>query len=193
VRRIGKYAVACLLLASQLALAAGRFDVVESTIDDLHSAIRDGRTTCRAVVQAYLDRARAYNGACTALVTKDGAPVPAVKGLIRAGAPVRFPTQTRAASTYLPHLDEYAGVPLDYGRMEPTISDLSVKQQYGMVTGIADAGQINALETINLRGERSVSCKAACDAHPSKGKLPASCPAACEAFRQMPDALERAA
>jgi Asp-tRNA(Asn)/Glu-tRNA(Gln) amidotransferase A subunit family amidase len=68
-----------------------------------------------------------------------------------------------------------------------------VTQQYGMVTGIADAGQLNALETLNIRGERSVSCKAKCDTHPSKGSLPASCPAACEAFRKLPDALERAA
>src|SRR5262245_52517088 len=142
--------VACFVLASPFAFGAERFDVVESTIDDLHAAIKEGRTTCRAVVQAYLDRARAYNGSCTALVTKDGAPVSAVKGAIRAGAPVRFPTQTRAASTYLPHLDEYAGIPLDYGRMEATVSDPSVKQQYGMVAGIPEAGQVNALETINL-------------------------------------------
>ena len=184
-----------LMLASQLVTAAEprTFQVAESTIDELHAAIKDGRTTCRDVVQAYVDRARAYNGACTALVTSDGAPVPAVKGLIRAGAPLKFPTQTRAASSFLPNLDRYAGLPLDFGRMETTVSDPGVKQQFGMVVGLPGARQVNALETINLRGERSVSCKAACDAHPSTGKLPASCPAACEAFRQQPDALERAA
>ena len=192
--RIGA-SVAGLTLCSQLAAAAGPggFQVVESTIDELHAAIKDGRTTCRDVVQAYVDRARAYNGACTALVTKDGAPIPAMKGLIRAGAAVKFPTQTRAASSFLPGLDRYAGPPLDFGRMEATVSDPGVQQQFGMVVGIADARQVNALETINLRGERSVSCKASCDAPPSAGKLPASCPAACEAFRQQPDALERAA
>lgn len=187
--------VACLLIASQLVTAAepGTYQLEESTIDELHAAIREGRTTCRDVVQAYVDRARAYNGACTALVTKDGAPIPAVKGQIRAGAPLTFPTQTRPASSFLPKLDQYLGPPLDFGRMETTASDPGVRQQFGMVTGIPNAGQVNALETINLRGERSVSCKAACDAHPSSGKLPASCPAACEAFRRQPDALERAA
>ncbi len=62
-----------------------------------------------------------------------------------------------------------------------------------MRVGIPNAGQLNALETLNIRGERSVSCKATCDAAPSTGPLPNSCPAACEAFRRQPDALERAA
>ena len=82
---------------------------------------------------------------------------------------------------------------IEFGRMEPTISDPSVQQQFGMRVGIPNAGQLNALETLNIRGERSVSCKATCDAHPSTGRLPASCPLACDAFRQQPDALERAA
>ena len=63
----------------------------------------------------------------------------------------------------------------------------------GMRVGIPNAGQLNALETLNIRGERSVTCKGAFDAHPSTGPLPAGAPAACEAFRQQPDALERAA
>jgi amidase len=185
-------AVAGLMLTSQLTAQPGSFQVEESTIDELHAAIKDGRTTCRDVVQAYVDRARSYNGTCTALVTADGASIPAMKGQIRAGAPLKFPTKTRPASSFLPNLDRYLGLPLDFGRMENTISDPGVKQQFGMVVGIPNARQVNALETINLRGERSVSCKAACDAPPSTGKLPASCPAACETFRQFPDALERA-
>ena len=63
----------------------------------------------------------------------------------------------------------------------------------GMRVGIPNAGQLNALETLNIRGERSVTCKGAFDAHPSTGPLPAGAPAACEAFRKQPDALERAA
>ncbi len=51
--------------------------------------------------------------------------------------------------------------------MEPTQSDPSVQQQYGMVVGMPNAGQVNALSTLNLRGERSVTCQAECDAHPS--------------------------
>jgi amidase len=181
-------------VACQAAEAApGAFEVEESTLDELHAAIKDGRTTCREVVQAYVDRARAYNGACTALVTADGAPVAPAKGAVRAGAPLLFPTQTRPASSFLPAFDQYAGLPLDFGHMDTTASDPSVKQQYGMVVGVPSAHQVNALETINLRGERSVACKAGCDAHPKTGKLPKSCPAVCEAFRQQPDALERAA
>lgn len=173
--------------------AADRFQIEEATIDGIQSAIRSGQTTCQQVVQTYIDRARAYNGTCTMLVTPDGAPVKVGAGAVRAGAPISFPTETRAASTFLPNLADYKGTPLDFGRMEATASDPSVQQQYGMVVGKRRAGQINALESLNIRGERSVSCKATCDTHPSKGANPAQCPAACDAFRRQPDALERAA
>ena len=173
--------------------ASEDFHVEEATIASLHSAIKQGKTTCQQVVQAYLDRARAYNGMCTRLVTKDGAPIPAATGTVRAGAPLKFPTETVAISAILPRFDEYKGLPIDYGRMEPTQSDPAVQQQYGMVTGMPKAGQVNALSTFNVRGERSMSCKADCDLHPSKGSLPKSCPAACDEFRKQPDALERAA
>lgn len=180
------------LLAASPASAA-KFQVEEASIDDIHNAIKAGQTTCKSVVQTFIERARAYNGVCTQLVTKDGASIPTAKGQVRAGAPLSFPRKTSPASKFLPDLDQYVGPPLDLGRMEPTLSDPTVKQQYGMVTGIPNAGQVNALETLNIRGERSVSCKAACDTHPSRGGIPASCPAACEKFRQQPDALERAA
>ena len=176
--------------------AAGRsdaFQVEEATIEGIHRAIRDGRTSCQGVVQAYVDRARAYNGACTRLVTLDGAPVEPASGPVRAGAPVRFPTSTVPVSSILPDFDRYRGMPLDLGRMEPTLSDPTVQAQYGMVAGVPGAGQVNALSTLNLRGERSVSCPGACDAHPETGEIPADCPAACDAFRRQPDALERAA
>src|SRR5207245_8065134 len=71
--------------------------------------------------------------------------------------------------------------------------DPTVYQQYGMLVGLRNAGHINALSTLNIRGERSVSCRAQCDAPPGAGPLPASCPKACEDFRKQPDALERAA
>ena len=73
------------------------------------------------------------------------------------------------------------------------MSDPSVQAQAGMRVGIPNAGQLNALETLNIRGERSVTCKGAFDAHPSTGPLPPGAPAECEAFRKQPDALERAA
>lgn len=167
--------------------------VEELTIKALHAAIQDGRTTCTQVVQKYIDRVRAYNGTCTALVTKDGKSIPRAKGLTRAGMTLQFPTKTVAAATLLPDLDQYQGLPLEYGRMEPTRTDPSVQQQFGMRVGIPNAGQLNALETLNIRGERSQTCRAKCDTHPAKGALPATCPSACDAFRRQPDALERAA
>ena len=170
-----------------------RFRLEESTIEGIHLAIQEGQISCRRLVQAYVDRARAYNGACTRLVTVDGGPVEPASGPVRAGSPVEFPTSTVPVSSVLPDFDRYSGLPLDLGRMEPTLSDPSVQAQYGMVMGVPNAGQINALSTLNLRGERSVTCKAGCDAHPSTGALPANCPAVCEDFRRQPDALERAA
>lgn len=168
------------------------FQVEEATIADLHAAIRDGRTTCRGIVQAYVDRARAYNGVSNYLVTRDGASIPPPPGQLRAGAPLTFPTRTVAIATLLPDFDRYQGPPIEFGRMEPTASDREVQQQYGMTVGIPGAGQVNALGMINLRGERSVTCKGDRDRHPSAGPLPAGTPAVCEEFRKHPDALERA-
>src|ERR1700730_8383412 len=155
---------------------AATFHVEEATIEDVHRAIQQGATTCRAVVRSYIDRARAYDGPCTQLVTRDGASIPAVTGAVRAGSAMKFTSSTTAVASVLPHLDQYAGPPYDFGRMETTSSDPSVHQQYGAFVGIRNAGQINALITLNIRGERSVSCKAQCDASPGSGPLPASCP-----------------
>ena len=169
-----------------------RFHLEEATIEGIHRAIQDGQVGCEGLVRAYVDRARAYNGACTQLMTSDGAPVEPAGGPVRAGSPIRFPTSTVPVSSVLPDVDRYAGIPLDLGRMEPTVSDPTVQAQFGMVAGVPNAGQVNALSTLNLRGERSVTCGGGCDAHPSTGELPANCPAVCAAFRQQPDAVERA-
>jgi amidase len=169
------------------------FRLEEATIADIHRAIQQAQITCRGLVQAYVDRARAYNGVSDRLVTRDGAPIPAQPGTVRAGSPLTFPTQTVAVSTLLPDFDQYAGPPIELGHMETTSSDPDVQQQYGMTVGTPDSGQINALGTLNLRGERSVTCKGDRDRHPSSGPLPAGSPAVCEEFRKQPDALERAA
>lgn len=174
------------------AQSRGQFQVEEATIASIHAAIASGQTTCRGVVQAYINRAQAYNGVCTALLTADGAPIAPATGYVRAGAPLVFPTRTVKAATILPDLEQYRGLPLDYGRMEPTVSDPGVAAQMGMRVGRPNAGQLNALETLNIRGERSITCKGAFDAHPSTGPLPAGAPPGCEAFRRQPDALERA-
>ena len=186
--------VQALLLAGVMPWTAhAQFQVEEATIDDIHAAIKSGETTCFDIVKAYVERARAYNGICTALVTPDGADIPPAFGYVRAGAPLAYPTKTVAASTIFPNLGEYRGLPLDFGRMVPTRSDPSVMKQMGMRVGIPNAGQVNALETLNLRGERSITCKGAFDAHPSTGPLPADAPPECEEFRKLPDALEQAA
>src|ERR1700688_268322 len=187
------------LLALMLAAAEAahsqqaNFHLEEATIDDVHRAIRDGKITCKGLVQLYINRAKAFNGVSNVLVTKDGEPIPPAPGVVRADSPLKFPTQTIAISTLLPNFDQYAGPPIEFGRMESTASDPTVQQQFGMTIGIPNAGQLNALATINIRGERSVTCKGDRDRRPSDGTLPAGSPAVCEEFRKQPDALERAA
>lgn len=170
-----------------------KFDVVEASIADIHNAIKTNRATCVDIVQAYIDRAKAYNGVCTMLVTEDEAPVSPSFGRVIVGSPQVFPTETVDVDTVIPDRDQYVGLPLDLGRMETSVSDPAVQQQMGMRVGIPNAGQLNALETLNIRGERSVTCKGAFDAHPSTGPLPEGAPEVCEEFRQQPDALETAA
>jgi Asp-tRNA(Asn)/Glu-tRNA(Gln) amidotransferase A subunit family amidase len=174
-------------------MARDGFRLEEATIDEMHGAIRAGAITCVQIVQHYIHRARAFNGVASALVTRDGAPVPPATGTVRAGAPLRFPTGTIEAAALFPDLDRYTGPPLELGRMEATASDPTVQQQYGMIAGLADAGQVNALSTLNIRGERSVTCRGDFDRHPSQGPLPPGAPPVCEVFRHYPDALERAA
>ncbi len=169
------------------------FRVEEATIAELHQAIRDGRTTCVDVVEQYIARARAYNGPSSLLVTESGAAVTEATGAVRAQAPLKFPVETVKASTLLPDLDQYQGPPLEFGRMEPTASDPFVQQQYGMIVGKPNVGQVNALATLNIRGERSVTCRGDYDRHPSEGPLPEGAPAVCELFCRQPDALEQAA
>ena len=91
-----------LILAVSLAAATTaraqqfRFHLQEATIDDVHRAIREGQLTCRGLVQLYINRAKAYNGVPDELVTKDGAPIPPAPGVVRVGAPLKFPTATIA-------------------------------------------------------------------------------------------------
>jgi Asp-tRNA(Asn)/Glu-tRNA(Gln) amidotransferase A subunit family amidase len=191
---LGGVLIAPRLLKTQGAAAqGGPFRLEEATIADVHRAIQQAQITCGDLVRAYIDRARAYNGVSDRLVTADGAAIPSPRGTVRAGAPLQFPTQTVAVSTLLPDYGQYAGPPLELGRMDATASDPDVQQQYGMTVGTPDSGQINALGTLNLRGERSVTCKGDRDRHPSQGALPAGSPAVCGEFRKQPDALERAA
>jgi Asp-tRNA(Asn)/Glu-tRNA(Gln) amidotransferase A subunit family amidase len=169
------------------------FRLEEATIDELHAAIKAGETTVVDVVKHYIARVRAFNGTSNLLVTENGAAIAQAKGTMRGGALLRFPTETVQASALLPDLDKYKGPPLEFGRMEATASDPEVAQQFGMTVGKPNAGQVNALATLNIRGERSVTCRGDFDRHPSLGPLPPGAPPVCEFFRHLPDALERAA
>jgi amidase len=170
-----------------------KFRLEEASISELHDAIRSGETTCVDVVRQYLERVRAFNGVSSVLVTEHGTSISEAKGAVRGGVQLKFPTATVKAETVLPNLDKYKGPPLEFGRMEATASDPQVQQQFGMIAGIPKAGQVNALGTLNIRGERSVTCRGDFDRHPSQGPLPAGAPPVCEYFRHLPDALERAA
>ena len=170
-----------------------KFNVVEASIEDLHAAIKAGETTLVEVTQSYIDRVRAYNGVSSMLVTENGSEVDSVPGVKRGGHEIIFPTETIHIDKVLPDRNNYKGPPLEFGRMEKTASKSDVYQQFGMIVGIPNAGQVNALSTINIRGERSVTCWGEFDKHPSEGPLPEGAPEVCEIFRQQPDALERAA
>src|SRR5678815_1976431 len=96
------------VLAAQVASAQIKgFQIEQASIGDIHNAIKSGQTTCRAVVQTYIDRAKAYNGICTALVTADGAPIPAATGAVRAGGATKFPTTTVPVTSLFPNYTEY--------------------------------------------------------------------------------------
>ena len=188
------HVLAVVMLTPALSLAQQpKFHVEEASIQGIQHAIQTGQTSCKKVVEAYIARAKAYNGVCTALLTRDGGAIAPATGMIRAGAPLKYPTQTVAASSVFPDLDQYTGLPLEFGTTIPSVSDPTVQLQYGLRVGIPDAGQLDALETLNIRGERSITCKGEFDKNSADGPLPAGAPAVCEEFRKLPDALERAA
>jgi len=162
-----------------------RFHLEEATISDVHRAIQEGQITCRVLVQTYINRARMYNGTCNQLVTEEN-----VAGVLPDYNEYKAAVEATAS---LPAGDPRKTPPIEFGRMEPTASDPEVQQQFGMTIGIPHAKQLRALGMLNIRGERSVTCKGEFDRHPSKGALPTDAPQACEEFRQQPDALERAA
>jgi amidase len=148
------------------------FRLEEATIEKLHEAITSGSTTFVEVVERYIARVRAYNGVCSKLVTEDDVEVPEAVGTVRGHTAIIFPKESVKASAILPDLDKYKGPPIEYGRMERTASDPEVQQQFGMIVGVSNAGHVNALATLNIRGQRSVTCKGAFDLHPSKAALP---------------------
>ena len=101
----GAWLTSCASSEPPVAKTKQKFQIEEASIKSLHAAIQSGATTCVDVVQAYIDRAKAYNGVCTALITADGAPIAPAAGYVRSGAPLKFPTETVAASSIFPNLD----------------------------------------------------------------------------------------
>lgn len=148
-----------------------KFRLEEARIEDLHRAIQTRQITCEKIVQAYIDRIRAYDGQCVAPVN---------------------PNDANDPKNHFPDIAKYTGTPMQPGAMQATVSDPATQQTYGYIRGVKNAGQLRSLSTVNIRGERSATCKATCDLHPSKGALPGTCPRACEAFRAQPDGIERA-
>ena len=66
-------------------LGQSSFQLVEASISDIHDAIRSEQITCRELTQMYVNRAKAYNGVCTQLVTENGASVRPAAGVVSAG------------------------------------------------------------------------------------------------------------
>ena len=130
-----------------------QFSIEEATIADLHRAIQEKRITCVQVVQQYLARIQQYNGPSSLLVTESGQDIESTKGVVRGGKAICFDQKTIQASQLLPDLDQYQGTALEFGRMDATVSDPGVMQQFGMIVGKPNSGQLNALATINIRGE----------------------------------------
>jgi amidase len=169
---------------SQAAAGAApfQFQLEEATIADVHRGIQEGQITCKGLVQAYVNRARAYNGVSNKIVTEDMAPQ-----YLPNYAEYKAAVEATAS---LPDGDPRKTPPIEFGRMEPTASDPEVQQQYGMTVGIPNAGQLRAMGMLNIRGERTVTCKGACD---RKEGRPGTCPKVCSELAKLPDALERAA
>src|SRR3989442_16005879 len=66
-------AIAFLLTVGAVVRAqAPRFSLEEATIADVHRAIQAGQITCRGLVHAYFDRAKAYNRVINRPDTENG-------------------------------------------------------------------------------------------------------------------------
>src|ERR1043166_8891795 len=110
-----------------------QFHLVEATIADVHRAIQSGQLTCRQLVQAYVNRARAYNGTCNQLVTEPMAPrfLPDYD---------QYPAGVKAPPR-LPAGGPTKAAPIQFGPMEPDSSGPTVQAEVGMTVGIPNPGQ----------------------------------------------------
>jgi hypothetical protein len=134
------------------ASAPWKFRLEEARIEDIHRAIKSRQITCERLVQAYINRIRAYDGMCVTPVN---------------------PNDASDSNNFFPDVGKYTGTPLQPGVMQATVSDPAKLQTYGYIRGVKNAGQLRSLSTVNIRGERSATCKATCDLHP-KGRCRAA-------------------
>ena len=133
--------------------------------------------------ERYIARVRAFNGVCSKLVTKDGA---TVRDGNRHRARIGTDCVSHRDGESLYRASRFGqiseGRPSNLAAWSRPRRTASVHQQFGMIVGIPNAGQVNALATLNIRGERSVTCKGDFDLHPSKGPLPPAAPPICDIF-----------
>src|SRR5215469_3403561 len=71
--------------------AQWKFHLEEARIEDVHRAIKLGQITCQGVVQAYINRIRAYDGACVELAN---------------------PNDGNDPKNFFPNVSQYTGTPL---------------------------------------------------------------------------------
>ena len=84
------------------AAAPWKFRLEEARIEDIHRAIRSRQITCAGLVQAYINRTRAYAGPCVAPVN---------------------PNDSGDPQNLFSDVAKYTGTPLQPGVMQATISD----------------------------------------------------------------------
>lgn len=103
------------------ASAPWKFRLEEARIEDIHRAIKSRQITCEQLVQAYINRIRAYDGMCVAPVN---------------------PNDASDAKNFFPDIAKYTGTPLQPGVMQATVSDPAKQQTYGYIRGVKNAGQL---------------------------------------------------
>ena len=120
---------------------AGRFHLVEATIADVHRAIRSGRSRAAAWCRPTSTARRRITALLISSSPATATPIPPAPGVVRAGAPLTFPTGHRQGrrrcfpiSTSTPDRRSTSAA---WSRLRPT---RRVQQQFGMIVGVPNAG-----------------------------------------------------
>src|ERR687895_1312164 len=97
-----RYAQSANAPTASKASTPGKFRLEEARIEDIHRGIKSRQITCEKLVQAYINRIRAYDGMCVAPVN---------------------PNDPNDPNNFFPDVAKYTGTPLQPGVMQATISD----------------------------------------------------------------------